>query len=770
MLATRKVRSLFALTAMAAAAATATTAQATTPCGFSENFDGVIAPALPAGWLATNAQGQPPFWVTSNVSPDTVPNDAFVDDPATISDKLLDAPSVAITSGNAQVTFRNYFDTESTFDGGVLEISFAGQPFIDIIQGGGSFVTGGYNATISTAFQSPIAGRRAWSGNSGGYITTIANLGPNAAGRTVTLRFRMASDISASATGWRVDTISVVDGPCASPTPSPSPSPPVITSPLAVTTTVGELFAYQVEAPGATALDTGSLPPGLTLSGFTIAGTPTATGVFQTPLFASNSGGTTQATLFITVQQFPTAGPVIISGSAATGRLGQPFLFRVVTRGGTPAATLTVSGLPPGLVLNAVPGINGLISGTPTAEGSFAVMLTVTDGQFVTRSTLQLTITADPARPVIISPITAILIPGQFFSYTIVAPSSAPDPTSFSYLGNLPPGLNFDAAAGVISGIYSPFLQKNDQGTEPRKLATGRARPIGGPDLAGGVILGSIQLFATNGHGTSTIQLAFLRPSSGVVNISTRLLVGTGDNVLIGGFIITGNAPEVVMIRAIGPSLTGLPDALQDPVLELHDRASHVVSNDNWRDTQQDLISFTGIPPTDNRESAILIGLDPGNYTAIVAGRNGTTGTALVEAYDLGTGSLDISGAAKLANISTRGFVNTGDSVMIGGFIVRAQTTRVIARAIGPSLTALGIPGALHDTVLELRDGSGSLILANDDWRSTQEQEIIATGIPPTDDHESAIVENLVPGNYTAIVSGKNGTTGVALVEVYSLQ
>jgi hypothetical protein len=141
-----------------------------------------------------------------------------------------------------------------------------------------------------------------------------------------------------------------------------------------------------------------------------------------------------------------------------------------------------------------------------------------------------------------------------------------------------------------------------------------------------------------------------------------------------------------------------------------------------------------------------------------------------VEVYDLGTGSLDISGLARLANISTRGLVNTGDNAMIGGFIIRDQMTRVIVRAIGPSLSALGIQGALHDTVLELHDGSGSLIFSNDDWRSTQEQEIIATGVPPTDNRESAIVANLVPGAYTAIVRGQGSTTGVALVEVYTLQ
>jgi len=315
-------------------------------------------------------------------------------------------------------------------------------------------------------------------------------------------------------------------------------------------------------------------------------------------------------------------------------------------------------------------------------------------------------------------------------------------------------GLSFDGI-DTISGIYNPLPPESAKGVGPGK-----------PELAGGVLLGSIQLFATNGHGTSTIPLAFLRPSPGVVNISTRLRVETGDNVLIGGFIIQGNAPEVVLIRAIGPS-TGIPGALPDPTLELHDSSNHVVSNDNWRDSQQDLINATTIPPTDNRESAIVIGLDPGNYTAIVAGKNGTTGIALVEAYDLGTASLDISGVARLANISTRGLVNTGDNAMIGGFIIRGQITRVIVRAIGPSLP---VPGALGDPTLELHDGNGALIASNDNWRSDQEAEIIATGIPPSNDLESAIVRNLPPGNYTAVVRGRNNTTGVALVEVYALQ
>jgi Putative Ig domain len=747
---------------------------------FSENFDAVAPPALPAGWEAFNAQGPAPLWVTSSEIPDTAPNAAFVDDPGTISDKLLDTPPVAITSGTAQVTFRNYYDLESTFDGGVLEIAIVGGAFTDIITAGGSFVAGGYNATIDTQFGSPIAGRQAWSGNSGGYITTIVNLGPNVAGQTVILRFRMASDISAAAFGWLIDTITVTDAcpsptPTATPTATPTGTPPVITSPLIAYRVKDQLFTYQFEAEGATTLDVSNLPPGLTFntSLAAIIGTPTEAGTFQVGLSASNTAGTTTATLSITVPPAPPSGPIIISSTAATGRTGQFFSFHVITTGSSPSERLRASGLPPGLAADPV---SGLIFGTPTSDASSAVTLTVTDGNLTTTSILQLTFTSDPALPVIIGPDRAALTPGEFFSHMINAPSTADpsDPTIFTYIGTdgiahqeascagLPAGLCFDGI-DTISGIYTGSQLAS---------AKGGARQ---PELAGGALLGSVQLFATNSHGTSTFQLLFLPAPSGVVNISTRLLVGTGDNRLIGGFIIQGTAPKVVIIRALGPS-TGVPGALQDPTLELHDSADNVVSNDDWRTdpTQEQFIIGTTIPPTDDRESAIVAGLDPGNYTAIVTDKNGATGIALVEVYDLGTGSIDISGNARLANISTRGFVDTGDNVMIGGFIIRPQapatSTTVVIRAIGPSLTAFGLPNALLDPLLELHDGNGSLIASNDDWRSTQEQQIIDTGLPPTDDRESAIVADLAAGNYTAIVSGKDNTTGLALVEVYALQ
>jgi len=235
---------------------------------------------------------------------------------------------------------------------------------------------------------------------------------------------------------------------------------------------------------------------------------------------------------------------------------------------------------------------------------------------------------------------------------------------------------------------------------------------------------------------------------------------------LIGGFIITGTQPKKVIIRAIGPSLP-LAGTLADPVLELRNSSGGLVaSNDNWRSDQQAEIVATGIPPANDLESAIVAILPANNsaYTAIVRGVNNGTGVGLVEAYDL-----DRSVDSKLANISTRGLVQTGDNVLIAGTIVVGQISqRVLVRAIGPSLP---VPGALGDPTLELRDGNGGLIRSNDNWRSDQEAEIIATTIPPSNDLESALVATL-PANgaaYTAIVRGANGTTGVAAVEVYGL-
>ena len=341
-------------------------------------------------------------------------------------------------------------------------------------------------------------------------------------------------------------------------------------------------------------------------------------------------------------------------------------------------------------------------------------------------------------------------------------------------------------------------------------LSTSPVTPVSGANvklaLAGGACNGttdsngtvSCSLQPTLGEGSYTLTATFdgttqLLPSSNtkgidlfvsaqsqLLNISTRMAVQSGDNVLIGGFIITGTDPKNIFIRGIGPSLgSGVAGALADPTLELHQGSATLATNDNWKindqtgQSQEADIRATTIPPTNDLESAILMTLSPGTYTAILAGKNGGTGVGLVEVYDLAQAA-----NSKLANISSRGFVDTNDNVMIGGLIVgnnTGGTSKVIVRAIGPSLSSSVIQGALQDPTLELHDGNGATLRSNDNWKtredgSSQQAEIEATTIPPTNDLESAIVATVAPGNYTAIVRGKNNTTGIAVVEAYNLQ
>jgi hypothetical protein len=254
------------------------------------------------------------------------------------------------------------------------------------------------------------------------------------------------------------------------------------------------------------------------------------------------------------------------------------------------------------------------------------------------------------------------------------------------------------------------------------------------------------------------------------LNISTRVEVETGEEVLIGGFIVTGTAPKKVILRAIGPSLgaAGLTGTLQDPILELHDESgATIATNDNWRDAQETEIEMTGLPPNDDRESALVQTLPPGQYTAVVRGQNDSIGQALVEAYDL-----DAAVDSEFGNISTRGLVGTDDNVLIGGFIIGMEDSgqaNVILRAIGPSLGAAGVSGALQDPTLELHDSNGALVVLNDDWQDEQGALIESTDLAPKDERESAIFATLTSGPYTAVVHGENETTGVGLVEVFNI-
>lgn len=275
---------------------------------------------------------------------------------------------------------------------------------------------------------------------------------------------------------------------------------------------------------------------------------------------------------------------------------------------------------------------------------------------------------------------------------------------------------------------------------------------------------------ATDSNGnTSEFSAAIAidgTPAGQLLNISTRVDIQAAENALIGGFIIAGIDPKKVLARAIGPSLS-VGGALADTTLQLFQGNTALAYNDNWRDSQQTEIEETGLAPQDDLESAIVWTLTPGLYTAVVRGRDNATGIGLVEIYDLDAGMV-----STMANISTRGLVETGDNVMIGGVIVRPDgggSATVVVRAIGPTLGSFGIPDPLLDPTLDLVDSEGGIIRSNDNWKDSQRAQIEATGLQPGDDRESALIQEVVPGNYTAIVRGHGGTTGVALVEVYHL-
>ena len=242
---------------------------------------------------------------------------------------------------------------------------------------------------------------------------------------------------------------------------------------------------------------------------------------------------------------------------------------------------------------------------------------------------------------------------------------------------------------------------------------------------------------------------------------------------MIGGFIITGNDAKRVIVRGLGPSLIpfNVPDVINDPLLRLFGPTGSVIAiNDNWKDTQQPEIEATGIPPTDLRESAIVATLVPATYTASLAEMTNASGVGLVEVYDLNSGA-----TAKLANISTRGSVQTADNVMIGGFSLGGSSeypTRLVVRAIGPSLTQFGINNALSNPTLELFDHNGQRVAFNDNWTddSNQASQLQALKIAPGNGAESAVVTTLPPGLYTAVVAGKDGGVGIGLIEVYAVQ
>lgn len=333
-------------------------------------------------------------------------------------------------------------------------------------------------------------------------------------------------------------------------------------------------------------------------------------------------------------------------------------------------------------------------------------------------------------------------------------------------------GLNF--AVTSDSGGYAIPLQNLPLGTTSINLTfTGGA--LGTRTVGRTVAL----------NGTKNVKADVILQASAttrLVNLATRLRVETGSNVGIGGFVVTGSVPKQILVRAIGPSLTaaGVSGAMSNPTLQIFDSSRSglpIAQNDDWQTptptnplyqpATATLISATGFSPSDQRESAVLLTLSPGAYTGIVSGVGGEMGVALIEVYDV---SLATTGARAI-NVATRGRVLTDDAVMIAGFVIQGnRPRRVIVRALGPSLAAAGVTGVLSNPTFQLFAGS-TPIASNDDWKTGASMaELQTLGRAPSDDRESALIVTLAPGAYTAIVSGVNRTTGVALVEVYDVE
>jgi CSLREA domain-containing protein len=308
------------------------------------------------------------------------------------------------------------------------------------------------------------------------------------------------------------------------------------------------------------------------------------------------------------------------------------------------------------------------------------------------------------------------------------------------------------------------------------------------PDAAGdGTDIGAFEVQTAAPPTPTPTPTATPTATPGLVaNVSTRLPVGTGDNVLIEGFSVQGPAGSTkkIIVRAIGPFLAtccGITDALANPTLEIHDPSNGnaiVASNDDWKVTQfgslitadqSAEIAASGFAPGNDLESAIIANLPPGSYTAVVRGVGNSVGTGVVDAFDLSSAA-----SARLVNIATRGLIQPGDQLMIAGFIIQNGSVRAVISAIGPSLAAFGITNALADTTLQLRDIHGTIVVENDDWKirtngTSQQAELEATGLQPTNDLEAAVLTTLPPGQYSALVRGKPESTGIGVVQVYFL-
>lgn len=679
-----------------------------------------------------------PQW-TTNVNPATGSPAYFIPDAAEQNESLTMVDTVDLPPGGATLSFDTTQDTEQDFDFANVDISTNGVDFMTLASFSGVFE--GTRSIDISAF----------------------------AGQEIKVRFRLTSDMNVSAPGWFVENIRVSsdDFRTVGNTGAAATS-------LGISGRFDGTYFYRVAG----------------IFNNPIAGDPTVTGPYSNVRCVSVIGNS-----------LPPPNRGALQFSAATYALGED--------GGSATIQVTRSVGTAGTVRVDFATSNGSASGGSdfantsgtltfgpgVASQQFTVPIN-DDGTPEGDETVNLTLTNPSGGAILGAPATATLTiidddtpsitPGtlQFSAanysaaetggatITVTRTGGRSGVISISYAtsdGTANANSDYTPASGMLSFAEGETTKTfgvpliDDPSPEPDEtVLLTLSSPTGGATL-GSPAKATLTILDTDRSG----------PPAQLLNISSRLRVQTGDNVGIGGLIITGTDLKQVGFRAIGPSLnvrgTPVPDRLQDPELELFDgNGAFIVGNDDWRDTQEAAIQESGLAPTDDRESVILRTLSPGEYTAIIRGKDGGTGVGLVEAYDL-----DRSGDSVLANISTRGFVETGDNVLIGGFIAGRQTgaTNVVVRAIGPSLAGEGVPQPLQDPTVELFNRNGDMVNANDDFASSPQQaEIESLGLAPEDSRESALLQTVAPGEYTAIVRGKGDSpTGVALVEVYNI-
>ncbi|HEV2841655.1 MAG TPA: hypothetical protein VGW39_10050 [Chthoniobacterales bacterium] len=762
------------------------------PPRYAEDFDQVTPPVLPANWTATqgvNVTGAP-FWVTSTITPDTPPNDAFSAAPDNILDNRLDAPPIFAAIWDNSVTFRHSYNLEEGFDGAVLEIStpsINGGAFTDVTDPavGGTFgFGGGYNSTISTATQSPIAGRMAWSGNSNGYVTVILYLGfiDQNFFDNVVLRFRLATDNSGASAGWRVDTFRWHHNEC----PPPPPSPSATATPTSPTPTpTPEATPTPTPAPGGN----GKIAYTNRYFGENIY-VMTSEGFNRTCLTCSQPGEKSD----------PAWSP---DGTkiAFTHDLYQNSEIYVMEADGSSQTNLTNQ--PAGQEADPAWSPDGARIAYTKYEGAGSVIGEIfamnADGSN------QINLTNHPA-----SDLSASWSPdgskiafvskrdGQWEIYVMNADGSnqtrlTNEPSTESAPDWSPDGarIAFASDRHGLSQIYVMNADGSNQVGLTGSTYFDSYGPAWSPDGTKIVFyrreFEKYLIYVVAADGSTLDQLTYTlfaaepdwqrvsgpipTPSPAqTLNMSTRMRVEAGDNVAISGFIVTGEAPKSVALRGIGPSMFSPgfeEDVLADPILELRGNDGGLITqNDDWQDDPAQAAQLTalGLALHEPEESGFVATLQPGTYTAILAGKNQTAGLGLVEIYDVNS-----TGNSRLANISTRGVVLTEYDVMIGGFILVGETrTDVVVRGLGPSLAQFGLSSVLADPTLRVVDANGYPMASNDNWQD--DAELILLGLGLQNPAESGIFTSLIPGAYTVILSGVNNGTGVGVVEIYNVQ